>query len=282
VRLAARAGRLALRQPERTVDLVSRSYDAVAGGYDAAWTAHMRDLSLAMLERLDPAPGGRCIDLACGTGFLTRQLAERTGTRAVGVDASRGMLAAARAAHAERCDFVWSDAADYLRARPAGSAEAITCGWALGYTRPLAVVREARRVLRPGGRLGIVDNSLLSLAKVLWAAARTFAERPEALRHVMKVRFLMTAGMLAAICRACGLRVCWQASGARTYRCPTGRAVIDRLTATGAAAGFEFATDDENREAIFARFAEVMEALYGTPAGVPYTHRYIAVVGVRP
>lgn len=280
--LAGRAGRLWLRQPQRTEELVSRSYDSVAAGYDRAWTAHMRDITLSMLDRLDPPAGAACIDLACGTGFLTRRLAERTGTRAVGVDASGGMLAAAGAAHGEACEFVQADALDYLRGRASQSADVVTCAWALGYTRPVAVVRQAARVLRRGGRLGIVDNSLFSLAEVLWAAARTFAERPAALCHVVRFRFLPTAGVLAAVLRACGLRVPWLASGSRTYLCPTGRAVIERLTATGAAAGFEFAAAEEHREAVFARFAEVMEQRYGTAEGVPFTHRHLAAVGARP
>ena len=280
--LAGRACRLWLRQPERTEELVARSYDSVAPGYDEAWTAHMRDVSLAMLDRLDPPGGAVCIDVACGTGLLTRHLAERTGSRPTGVDASRGMLAAARAAHGAACDFVRSDAVDYLRGCASGSVDVVTCAWALGYTRPVAVIRQVVRILRPGGRVGIVDNSLLSLAEILWASIRTFAERPEALRHVMKVRFLPAAGVLAAILRAVGLRVSWLASGSRTYFCPTGRAAIDRLTATGAAAGFEFAASEEHREAIFRRFAEVMEDLYAGPDGIPVTHRYLAAVGVRP
>jgi SAM-dependent methyltransferase len=279
--LAARVGRLLLSQPERTGDLVARSYDAAAGGYDGAWTDHMRHLSLAMLDRLDPPRGAACLDVACGTGFLTAELSRRTGRAATGLDASAGMLAAARAARGEECRFVWADAADYLAALPPRSVDVVTCGWALGYTRPIAVVRQIARVLRPGGRVGIIDNTLMSLREVLWAAARVFAERPAALRHVMRVRFLPRSSVLAAVMRACGLSVRWTGDGAKTYWCRDGRAAIDRLTATGAAAGFEFAADAEHTEAIFARFAEVMEERNGTDRGVPVTHRWLAAVGVR-
>jgi len=280
--LAARVGRLLLGQPERTADLVARSYDAAAGGYDVAWTDHMRDLSLAMLDRLDPPRGAVCVDVACGTGFLTAELTRRTGRRATGLDASAGMLAAARAARGQAGRFVWADAVDYLAALPARSVDVVTCGWALGYTRPVAVVRQIARVLRPGGRVGIIDNTLFSLREVLWAAARAFAERPGALRHVMRVRFLPRSSVLAALMRACGLSVRWTADGAETTWCRGGRAAIDRMRATGAAAGFEFAADAEHTDAIFARFAEVMEELHGTPDGVPVTHRWLAAVGVRP
>lgn len=279
---AARVARLALRQPERTADLVRQSYDSIASGYDEAWTNHMRTLSLAMLDRLDLPAGAACVDLGCGTGFVTAELSRRAGRRAVGVDNSAGMLAIARRTRGADCEFVCCDAVDYLRRRAHGSADVITCAWSLGYTRPLAVVRHAARVLRGGGWLGIIDNTLLSLAEVLRASVHAFAECPAALRHVMKVRFLPRSTMLAAAMRACGLRVVWSCDGSQTYTCRDGRSAIERLTATGAAAGFEFAAQDEHRERIFARFAEIIEDLYGTPDGVPITHRYLACVGQRP
>ena len=77
--LAVRVARLAWRQPERTADLIRDSYDRIAAGYDRAWTTHMRDLTRALLDRLAPPTGAACIDLACGTGFATGELARRTG-----------------------------------------------------------------------------------------------------------------------------------------------------------------------------------------------------------
>ncbi len=280
--LLARIARLTLRRRSRTAELVRDSYDRIAAGYDEAWTTHMRDLSLEMLDRLDPPPGSRCIDLSCGTGFITAELARRTGSRPVGVDASAGMLDAAAEARGDCCDFVGGDMLAHLRGRPAGSADVITVGWGLGYSRPGAVIGEAARVLAPGGRIGVIDNSLFSLAGVLWASMGAFAEHPAALAHVSKVRFVAHQSVLAALMRARGLGVPWQWGGSRSYRVADGRAVIDRLTATGAAAGFEFAARADDREAVFARFAEIMEQRRPEADGVAVTHRYIAAVGVKP
>ncbi len=241
----------------------------------------MRDLSSEMLDGLAPPAGASCIDLTCGTGFLTAQLAERTGTRPVGVDASEGMLTEARKQYGRQCDFVCADVLGYLRRRPARSADVITCGWGLGYTRPLAVIYQIARVLRPGGRVGIIDNNLFSLAGVLWSAMSAFAERPGELCHVMDVRFLPHSSVLACLmrCSGLGVRACWD--GRRTYHVPDGRAAIDRLTATGAAAGFEFAVEPEKREEIFARFAEIIEDRSAGSGSVSITHRYLAAVGVK-
>ena len=279
VHLIVRATKLLLAQPEKTADLVTASYDHLAAGYDDAWTHHMRTLSLGMLDQLAPPAGATCLDLTCGTGFISSQLAQRTGGEITGVDASAGMLAQARK-HYPQCRFVQSDALDFLRRQRSASHDIITCGWGLGYTRPMCVVREIARILRPGGRVGIIDNSLFSLAGVLWTSFQTFAESPRALRHTMRVRFLPNSLVLASMMRLAGLGIHSRADGEKTYYTPTGLAALERLTATGAAAGFEFAVFDEQRDAIFARFAEIMDAR-NTDAGVPITHRYLQVIGVK-
>lgn len=277
--LAIQLARCRLRG-NRTPELVSRSYDRIAAGYDTAWTTHMRGLSLGMVERLAPPPGARCLDLTCGTGFIAAELRRRTGGIVIGVDASEGMLAAARVHHAATgCEFVRSDIVAYLKRQPTRSFDVVTCGWGLGYSRPPAVVRQIARVLRPGGRVGIIDNSLFSLAEVLWASVLAFAEEPRALRHVMQVRFLPHSAMLAAMMRLCGLAVLHTSDGSKTYHVPDGPAAIARLTATGAAAGFEFACDDDGRERVFRRFAEILEARQRTDRGVPVTHRYLMAIG---
>jgi trans-aconitate methyltransferase len=54
------------------------------------------DLAGEVLNWLEAAPGERILDLGCGDGVLTEQLKNR-GCRVIGVDASTGMIAAARA-----------------------------------------------------------------------------------------------------------------------------------------------------------------------------------------
>jgi ubiquinone/menaquinone biosynthesis C-methylase UbiE len=269
-------------QPQTTGSLVQTSYDRIAAGYDDAWTHHMRGLSAEMVDRLGVWQGAECIDLTCGTGFVTSELARRAGRPAVGVDASAGMIDVAGRRFGDRCVFVQADALAFLRSRPGASADIVTCGWGLGYTRPWAVIREVARVLRPGGRFGVIDNTLFSLAEVLRASILAFAERPEALAHVMRVRFLPGASILAAMMRLSGLAVRDAWNGAKTYHVRDGNEAIARLTATGAAAGFEFAAWPDERSRIFRRFTEIVEERYAGQPGIPITHRYLAAIGEKP
>jgi len=68
----------------------------------------------SVLDLLDPQPGERVLDLGCGTGHLTAQLAERVGPdgRVVGVDSAPDMVHQARETYPE-LDFVRADAREF-------------------------------------------------------------------------------------------------------------------------------------------------------------------------
>jgi ubiquinone/menaquinone biosynthesis C-methylase UbiE len=117
----------------------------------AAW----RDL---LLPHLPPAPAD-VVDLGCGTGSLSVLLAEH-GYAVRGLDLSGRMVAAARAkAAAADLDvaFVQGDAAS--PPYPAGSCDVVLCRhvlWAL--PDPSAALARWTRLLRPGGRLVLVEG----------------------------------------------------------------------------------------------------------------------------
>lgn len=256
--------------------LVTTSYDRISSGYNHAWTTHMRCLTDELIARLDIKPGHTAIDLTCGTGYATGLIAQRTEHPVVGVDASCGMLTQARAAYADRCTFIQSDILDYLKTVPDQSVDVITCCWGLGYARPLSVLRQIRRILKNGGTVGIIDNTLFSLREILWTSMLTFMEQPDALEHLMTFRFLTGRRHLAMWFRLAGLRPSDTWGGEKRYLAASGPEAIDRLQATGAAAGFEYAAQAEASEAIFARCAELLQQRYGNAGGIPIVHRYLA------
>ena len=96
-------------------------------------------------------PGETVIDVACGTGDLCNELTS-AGLRAVGVDFSAGMLAAATtAAPLMRSDALRLGIAD-------ASLDGATCGFALrNFTSLEPFFEELARVLRPGGRIALLE-----------------------------------------------------------------------------------------------------------------------------
>jgi SAM-dependent methyltransferase len=104
---------------------------------------------LPALLALLPPPGRRTLDLACGEGRVSRVLAER-GHRVVGVEGSPALAAAARAA-APEIEVLDGDAA--ALPLPDGAVDLVVCSMALlNFDDMDAAVREAARVLEPGGR----------------------------------------------------------------------------------------------------------------------------------
>lgn len=115
-------------------------------------------IAAAVLAALPAAPR-RLLDIGCGTGALLELVAGRV-EGAVGVDASRDMLALARARLAERgLSHVAVRQADMYRLPLAdASFDVATLQMVLHYAEdPAAALAEAARTLRPGGRIVIVD-----------------------------------------------------------------------------------------------------------------------------
>ena len=141
---------LLFREVAPRYDLITR---LLSFGRDAAWKRDM----IAALPAQSPA---QCLDLACGTGDLTRALARRyPSTRVTGLDLTPEMLQRARALTAEPgVDFVQGD----MHALPLAEAsvDVVTGGYALRNAPDLAVaLREISRVLKPGGVCAFLDFS---------------------------------------------------------------------------------------------------------------------------
>ena len=101
--------------------------------------------------------GQRALDVACGTGVVTRLVAERVGPggRAVGLDINPEMLAAARAASAGS-RIEWHEGSALGLPWPEGAFDVVLCQQGLQFFPDrAAALGEMRRVLVPGGRLAL-------------------------------------------------------------------------------------------------------------------------------
>lgn len=145
----------ALPQGQQKVAAVQQMFDAIAPRYDLVnrimtFRLDVRWRRIAVKSLRLPA-GSTVLDLASGTGDLCIDL-ERAGLRPLSADLSFGMLANDRSG-------VPRMQADILRLPvPDGAVDGVTCGFALRNLVDLpAFFTELGRVVRPGGRIALLD-----------------------------------------------------------------------------------------------------------------------------
>jgi len=148
---------------------VRRMFDAIAPRYDFTNTLISGGLHLrwkrAAAALVQLPLGGRALDVCCGTGDLAFLLARDVGPqgRVLGVDISVEMLAVARrkagtATFGSRVEFALGDAE--ALGLPDRAFDGATVGFGIRNTvHPETALRELYRVLRPGGRLAILEFS---------------------------------------------------------------------------------------------------------------------------
>jgi demethylmenaquinone methyltransferase/2-methoxy-6-polyprenyl-1,4-benzoquinol methylase len=128
----------------------------------------------ALVDAVDPRPGQRILDVASGTGMVAFALAAKTpGCDVVGLDQSEAMLGVARRRAPDRgrgrVSFMQGEA-EHLPF-PDNEFDALTFTYLLRYVDdPAATMRELARVVKPGGRIGMLEFGVprSTPLKALW------------------------------------------------------------------------------------------------------------------
>jgi ubiquinone/menaquinone biosynthesis C-methylase UbiE/DNA-binding transcriptional ArsR family regulator len=158
--LALDRERLAAIKHQRAAQAMAY-FRANAAQWDSIRSLYVAEREVeAALQKLLPAAGLRdLLDIGTGTGRVLELFASQV-ERAVGIDLSREMLAVARVnlerANLRNCSLRQADM--YQLPLPGASFDAVVIHQVLHYAeRPAQVIAEAARVLRPEGRLVVVD-----------------------------------------------------------------------------------------------------------------------------
>lgn len=140
-------------------DRVAARYDLLNSLMSAGLHHRWRERAA---DRAELSPGDSALDVCCGTGDLTLELASRLspGGNVVGCDFSEPMLDLAREKSAARgvegARFEWADALGLPY--DAGRFDAVTVGFGVrNFADRDRGLREMTRVLRPGGRLVVLE-----------------------------------------------------------------------------------------------------------------------------
>jgi len=130
------------------------SFDRVAETYERSRPGYAPDALAWLAERVGIGPGRRVLDLAAGTGKLTRQLLA-LGAEVAAVEPGDEMRAVLERVVPQAEALAGSAEAVPL---PDESVDAVTVGQAFHWFRAEEALAEIHRVLRPGGALGLLWN----------------------------------------------------------------------------------------------------------------------------
>jgi len=170
-----------LRDPHGNAEKAGKvraMFGAIAGSYDLNNRLHSLGLDQAWRRRAvreaAVRPGNVVVDVACGTGDLTEQFARTEASRVIGVDFTPQMLEIAKSKLArrdvrvkERVSYIEGDA----QALPFDDASADVVSIAFGIrnvTDPAKAIAEFARILKPGGRLVILEFGRPRMGLARW------------------------------------------------------------------------------------------------------------------
>jgi SAM-dependent methyltransferase len=241
-------------------------------------TETITDIHGVVVERLDPQPGQRFLDLACGTGAVAERAAA-AGAEVVGVDIAPALIEQARQRAAERgleIEYLVGDAEALGLDSASFDRIASTCGVMFAPDHS-AVARELARVTKPGGRIALACWTPESGLAKLFGVMRPFQPAPAAgvgnqfdwgredyVRDLVGEDFELEFVTGDSVLEADSGESVWQLFS--TEYGPT-KTLADSL-------------DDERREELHRAFVELHEASR-TDGRIEFSRTYLLTLGTR-
>lgn len=241
-------------------------------------TETIPDIHRVVMDRLDPQPGQRLLDLACGTGAVA-ELAAAAGADVVGVDIAPALIEQARERAAERglaIEYLVGDAEALGLDSESFDLVASTCGVMFAPDHQ-AVARELARVTKPGGRIALACWTPDSKMAEVFGVMRPFQPPPPegvgspfAWGDEDHVRGLLADVFDVAFER--GESVLEKDSGESVWQLFS--------TEYGPTKTLADSLDEEKREELHREFVELHERSR-TDGGIRFTRTYLLTLGTR-
>ena len=244
-----------------------RDYDRISEGVSDA-LAHL-------VNRIDPQPGERFLDVATGTGWTARLLSSH-GAAVTGIDIGAGVIDAAKAL-APEIDFRVADA-EALPLEDA-SFDAVTSSFGVMFVaQPEVAARELARVCKEGGRLGLITWVPEGTVTGIFQTMRPYMPpppanpppspfewgRPERVRELLGDKFELRFE-----------------AGTTTLRMPTGEAVWELFVNGYGPTKTLAASIDSQRRGQLKRDFIAFHERYRSDLGIAMPRDYLVTIGYR-
>lgn len=186
------------------------AFDRQAGTYDSTYYGqHARKLYGNIIGKLNEYAYENILDVGCGTGSILKEIISTKKVNAAGVDLSEKMLAVAREHLGTAVDLRNGDS-EHLPWEGEQFHMVLCSDSFHHYPNPEAVLREMKRVLRPGGKIILADPWLPSPIRQIMNVFMPFNKDGDVRMYSGKEIKKMLA--------ACGLKfISWERAGRSAF-----------------------------------------------------------------
>lgn len=268
--------------------LIKEDYNLLAPTYDEYFSKFVEPYSKELVRRLGIQNDNvAALDLACGTGVITLELSKCIGPQGkiVAIDLSEKMLEKAQEKTGQKGDieFILGDMKETIANLPSDYFDYVTSGWAIGYSEPLKLLKMIKRILKPYGKLGIIENRNNTLQPIRETALKVAQRHPQHMCYIMDLplRLPKDKAHLNKVFLKAGLKPVDIWEGEIKFNFSDGREVLNWVLHTGASAGFDRIMDPSARSECDRAFIEIMEKDHKKKGGIEISHRFVAGIAEK-
>jgi len=263
-------------------NVYEQDFDDCAQQYDSAQTRRsLARISEEVVNSLGIKPGMHCMDLGCGTGDVSILMARVMSNKGVveGYDVSENMLAVAKKkSKGLSCiRYFREDMLSALKRSPDNLFDIVTCFWALGYSCPHKVLSQVYRVLKVGGRVGVLVNTQESLNQLQRIVIRIILRTPFILKGIPSINFPSNIKHFSSLVKRISFKPDTLKEESLSYFFSSSDEFILWLKTSGPSAGFRGALKPKYRDEVFNKIKAVVDE----NQGITLRFRYIRFIGIK-
>lgn len=259
-----------------------KDYNLISINYENLWIENMKKHTLNLISKLKINKDSRVLDLACGTGFGTFEIAKKlkNSGEIYAVDISKKMLAIAKNKNRyKNIKFILGDMLKETKKFPRDHFDIIICAWALAYINPKKLLKEISRVLKKGGYVAIIVNRKGTLRNIESSFIKLMKLHPQNIKKVMDIKFKLPKdkNYLKKLFFSADLIPIETWQNQQSYNFKKGIQAYNWVKDSGAIAGTGQIMDKNFDKEV----AKILEENYLINTNIKITHKFVAGIAKK-
>lgn len=173
------------------------------------------------------------------------------------------------------------DMIKFMEGIPNESIDIVVCGWAICYTNPTIFMREVNRVLKPNGKVGIIETRSDSEQLLMRAFEEVLCENPSYLKKYIKIELPSNDKVIEKWFLKEKFHQVYVWEGEEVLPCENASDAIEWILRSGAASGFLDVLDSLRQREILTHIEKKMDVLLKEDTNNKLSHTYVAGIAKK-